>query len=223
MCERPLILVVLESHVQSNRGLPYCNADTRNAETINALHCMWPDGVGIGGPSGDGHVRFMGYRDDAPPGVEALTEILATTIMKQRESVTNIWAPAYEEGGHDQHNLVALACNSFEGTCNVHRYLTYTRAGGKSRGWADGRHQFYGRRDRPCGICDAPDHSEIHKPFAVEVFPRSADDIQRKLRAMSCYRSQMQMDPRLGCAEWFYGNDLREYVLPPASAGENRS
>lgn len=47
----------------------------------------------------------------------------------------------------------------------------------------------------------------------TEVQPRSGEDISRKLRALACYRSQLEMDPRLGCWPHFM-NDLREYVLP---------
>lgn len=46
----------------------------------------------------------------------------------------------------------------------------------------------------------------------TEVLPRSGDDIARKLRALACYSSQLQIDPRLGCWPHFVG-DLREYVL----------
>ncbi len=45
-----------------------------------------------------------------------------------------------------------------------------------------------------------------------EVQPRSGDDIARKLRALACYTSQLEMNPKLGCWPHFV-NDLREYAL----------
>jgi hypothetical protein len=46
----------------------------------------------------------------------------------------------------------------------------------------------------------------------MEVLPRSGEEIARKLRALACYTSQLQIYPRLGCWPHFVG-DQREYVL----------
>lgn len=46
----------------------------------------------------------------------------------------------------------------------------------------------------------------------VEVKPRTGDDIARKLKALACYKSQLQMIDRLGCWPHFM-NDLREYYV----------
>jgi LmbE family N-acetylglucosaminyl deacetylase len=44
-----------------------------------------------------------------------------------------VWAPAVEEGGHEQHNLVGEAAREvFE--ARVHPYLTYVRGSMRSRG-----------------------------------------------------------------------------------------
>jgi LmbE family N-acetylglucosaminyl deacetylase len=44
-----------------------------------------------------------------------------------------VWAPAYEEGGHEQHNLVAFAAEwAFKD--RVHPYLTYVRGSMRTRG-----------------------------------------------------------------------------------------
>lgn len=191
--ERPAVLVVYDSVIQTRRGVPGCDTFSRRYETADALQELLFDGKCVQ------HETFLGFEDDLTYTPEMISAAIATHVMQQLETVTDIWAPAFEEGGHEQHNIVAFACNAFEGTCNLHRYLTYTRAGGKSRvgNFADRR--------------------------AKEVLPPSGEAIARKLRALACFKSQMQLDPRLGTAEWFYGNDLREYVLPPAKAGETRS
>ena len=137
---------------------------------------------------GDGHLRFLGFRDDQSPQERSLTEYIRELL--NFDQVTDIWAPAYEEGGHEQHNLVARACDAFEGSCRVHRYLTYTRRHGKSR-------------------LEDPDY---RYPYRAEVLPRSGEDIARKHRALACFKSQMQLDPRIGCADWFM-IDMREYAL----------
>lgn len=192
--ERPAVLVVYDSRIQSNRGVLGCGSMTRREETKQA------HGELLEYASAP---LFLGFQDDLTYTPEMISAAIATHVMQQLETVTDIWAPAFEEGGHEQHNLVALACNAFEGTCNVHRYLTYTRAGGKSRP------QRIPNRTGPPGY------------NAVEVSPPSGEAIARKLRALACFKSQMQLDPRLGTAEWFYGNDLREYVLLPAKRGRD--
>jgi LmbE family N-acetylglucosaminyl deacetylase len=45
-----------------------------------------------------------------------------------------------------------------------------------------------------------------------EVTPEAGKHIARKLKALACYESQLEMDPRLACWPHFV-NDLREYVL----------
>lgn len=46
---------------------------------------------------------------------------------------------------------------------------------------------------------------------ANEVTPTDGGMIARKHRALACYMSQLDMDPRLGCWPWFMG-DLKEYI-----------
>jgi len=53
------------------------------------------------------------------------------------------------------------------------------------------------------------------------VLPKSGEEIARKHQALACFKSQMQLDERIGCWPWFMG-DLKEYVLPPANGGETR-
>lgn len=171
--ERPTVCVVFDSFVQPSRGVEYCDAETRRIETERALRVL------TGDPDIDGMevpLEFLGLSDAATHHAVALGKIL----MARFPDVRRVWAPAYENGGHDQHNVLADAAElAFPG--KVTHYLTYTRTGGKSRG-------------------------------GTEVLPRSGDDIARKLRAMACYTSQLQLDPRLGCWPHFM-RDLSEYVL----------
>ena len=166
MRERPTVCVVYDSYVQPSRGVPGCEAETRRIETERALREL------VGTPG----MHCLGFRDDRAETVGSI----AIALWERYGGVEHVWAPAYEQDGHDQHNLVAqAAAKVFPG--KVTHYLTYTRTGGKSRN-------------------------------GTEVLPRSGDDIARKLRALACYSSQLQMDPRLGCWPHFV-NDLREYVL----------
>jgi len=169
--ERPTVCVVFDSYVQPTRGIPGCDAETRRMETERAIRVLTgdPDIEEMEVPTG-----FLGLMDSVEHDPVTLAGILAAVYPLAE----HVWAPAFEEGGHDHHNLVALAAEkAFSG--KVTHYLSYTRTGGKSRS-------------------------------AKEVLPRSGDDIARKLRALACYSSQLQMDPRLGCWPHFV-NDLREY------------
>jgi LmbE family N-acetylglucosaminyl deacetylase len=181
MRERPLVLVVFDSFVQPLRGALGCDLMTRRRESLDAMVHLDPP-----------KIEWLGFRDGDPPVVNNLTNALVACIdgIDVNFPALEIWAPAYEEGGHEQHNLVARACDAFEGSCRVHRYLTYTRRHGKSR-------------------LEDPDY---RYPYRAEVLPRSGEDIARKHRALACFKSQMQLDPRIGCADWFM-NDLREYAL----------
>ena len=216
--ERPRVLIVFDSYIQVARGHAGCDAFTRRRESMAAL-------LELGAASWFPHssravpITFLGFRDDLPFRSAAIQN----AILPHLRDVTELWAPAYEEGGHEQHNAVALACMPFRGAgagacpecaggqiqrvmpdCPVckgsgqqymklHQYLTYTRGYGKSR------------MLRIAGV--TPDVRN-----AREVLPRSDDDIARKHRALACYRSQMDMTPGIGCWEWFMG-DLREYEV----------
>lgn len=178
MRERPTVCVVFDSYVQPSRGIPGCDARTRRGESIRAVRELTSDnGLPRLYPM---EPDFLGFRDDDKFSIDGLASL--TAVLHERfVNVEQVWAPAIEENGHDQHNMVGAAADAaFPG--KVTRYLTYTRkVDGKSRN-------------------------------GTEVLPRSGDDIARKLRALACYTSQLQMDDRLGCWPHFV-NDLREYVL----------
>ena len=129
---RPRVLTVFDSYIQVARGQPRCDAATRRDEDIEAitrrLKCT---------------VQFAGVRDDLQEAAarvavrEALSGFVgasmnlylsATTV----EPIEEVWLPAVEENGHDQHNMVGeIGLEVFAGA-KIHRYLSYTRTGGKS-------------------------------------------------------------------------------------------
>lgn len=169
--ERPLVMVVYDSFIQVTRGDPDCYWELRRIETLNGVHYMDPEVA----------VVFCGLRDDTVYTTTQVTDaILHALPTSNWETISHIWAPAYEEGGHDQHNLVSQACH---GLAN-HRYLTYTRGKGKSRTY-------------------------MHEGYCIpakRVDP-TPDMIARKLRALSCYTSQIA-NP--STQSWFT-RDIEEY------------
>lgn len=180
--EKPLVIVVFDSFIQVTRGATYCDWETRRQETINALLTLntdWPAASITAGESWPGFVKFCGFRDDAP----VPTWTIADTIQKILGDIIpeRIFAPAWEENGHEQHNQVATAATAmiqrWHWTKRVEqtRYLTYTRHNGKSR-------------------------SGMPVPATPEM-------IRRKHLAMACYKSQIE-NP--STREWFM-KDLEEY------------
>lgn len=175
--ERPHVCVVFDSYIQPARGLAGCDADTRRDESI----CAAAELLGFSTWTAAEWWRyqtFLGLRDDQ----HCEDAMLAAVLQKRFPDATEVWAPAWEKDGHGQHNCVALAAALAFGDAVKGRYLTYTRAFGKSR------------------------------MNSREVAPRSAEEIQRKLRALACFPSQMQPDPRQGTRDWFLG-DFREYMV----------
>jgi LmbE family N-acetylglucosaminyl deacetylase len=108
--ERPLVVIVFDSHVQEARGLRV-DWKQRRHETRKALDIL------------GGQVCYLGLSDADPGVTEAvIREALFKTLGRLSEPV---FAPASEEAGHAQHNMVAEA-TAFPG---VRRYLTYTARG----------------------------------------------------------------------------------------------
>lgn len=91
--------------------------------------------------------------------------------------IENVFAPAIEVEGHEQHNAVGLLAQDVFGDRVTH-YLTYAPRGVRSR-------------------------------YGVEVPPPTAHEIALKLRALSCYESQIT-NP--ATRPWFFELlDLREW------------
>lgn len=115
---KPHVVICLKSQVQEDRyGIL---AETRERETGRAL--WW-----LGCPSW----QQLLIRDDDPRAWERLQEDLEA--LDRRHAPERVWAPAIEEGGHDQHNLVGeVSLAVFED--RVSPYLTYVRGSLSSRG-----------------------------------------------------------------------------------------
>lgn len=160
--EKPLVVIVFDSVVQVIRGHKECDAVTRREESLRALE-------ELGTPRS--RVRFCGLGDHGKYSVGVISDVIKRTLGGEPEAV---WAPAHEKDGHEQHNLVADACDRWNPT----RYATYTTAG-KTR---------------------------TNKPVPIE----SGDWIKRKLRALACYNTQIDIEA-LGCRPHFM--ELDEYYL----------
>jgi LmbE family N-acetylglucosaminyl deacetylase len=109
---RPRVIVVLRSFLQERVGIRY---EEREAETTAALYVL-----------GCAYEQWS-YRDDDPdwPAIADRVERLANTYDR-------CFAPAVEDGGHEQHSRVGeIAMRAF-GVDRVTRYLTYRRGHGKS-------------------------------------------------------------------------------------------
>lgn len=113
--EKPTVLTVYDSYVQPQRGHARCDMMTRRNEDMAAVR-----GV-LGCP-----IQFAGLKDS-----ELISGAVMVALLKWKE-VSEVWLPAVEKNGHDQHNLVGeIGAQVFSGA-KIHRYLTYTRTGGKS-------------------------------------------------------------------------------------------
>lgn len=108
--EHPILVVVFDGHVQQKRGLPV-SWQERALETAIAadiLECS--------------RVVRLGFSDAGP--LPSPQEVL-DAIHSQVSDIDHWYLPAEEEGGHDQHNLVAQIVP----VRNCTRYLTYTTKG----------------------------------------------------------------------------------------------
>ncbi len=168
--EKCLVVVVFDGYVQGNRGLPV-TAEQRRKETDRACRILQAGPCYQRSPSlsPDYGADFLGFRDDAPPAVEEITDWLLSYGAEA------IYAPAWEPNGHPQHNLVACAC---DGLPVVERYMTYTPAG----------------------------KSISNRPVEI----KDGSWIALKHRALACYESQMNLDPKMGCWPHFM-RDIIEY------------
>lgn len=154
--EKPLVVVVFDSYVQTNRGLAGTWQE-RRAETEAAMEIL---GVGV---------QFLGFRDDDGT-------VTPDAIGKRLDYFhgTQEFLPAFERDGHYHHNTVALA------RTQATRYLTYTTAG------------------KSVSNCRVP----IEDPNWIEL----------KLKALSCYKSQFNLDPRMGCWPHFLRDQTEYYA-----------
>lgn len=117
--EKPTVITCLKSQVQQDRyGI---SAETREKETQEALRWLGePDWKQLTTLDSD-RLRMEG---------KLLDDLAILDMVHEPECV---WAPAYEENGHEQHNLVSRAADSIFGF-RVQPYLTYQRGSMRSRG-----------------------------------------------------------------------------------------
>jgi LmbE family N-acetylglucosaminyl deacetylase len=112
--ERPTVLTVYDSYIQVNRGHKQCDLVTRRNEDIAAVRDV------LGCP-----IQFAALND-----AELISGAVLVALSKWKPS--EVWLPAVEKDGHDQHNLIGyIGAEVFSGA-TIHRYLTYSRAKGKS-------------------------------------------------------------------------------------------
>jgi LmbE family N-acetylglucosaminyl deacetylase len=130
MIHHPLVLIVFDSYVQLSRGYFGCSRDARRMESLKAAGILEA-----------GFVEFCGLRDDVDYAAEGRTSDIDTAIMATVDyatdagnRITDVYAPLWEDYGHEQHNLVAAsAAFCFSSNVKIHRYTTYTRRGGRTR------------------------------------------------------------------------------------------
>lgn len=104
--ERPLVIIVTDSHIQPERGDIGCTAEIRRQETIEAMKIA-------GCP-----VVFLGIKD---------TELTKQNLIERLKHLnpTKVYAPAIQ-GGNGQHDLVGRVCEELFGD-RVKQYTTYTK------------------------------------------------------------------------------------------------
>ena len=113
--EEVTVAIVYDSFVQASRGVPGCDAAARRRESIAALAVLGID-----------RVHFLGLRDCDPIFDQARWEHALDEIIGDQQPEA-VFAPAWEQDGHPQHNFVgAVSVTAFR---NLTRYLTYTAIG----------------------------------------------------------------------------------------------
>lgn len=117
---KPDVHVCFRSQVQEDRGGP--TAAVRQTETSRAL--WW-----LGDPS------FRQWNvSDALPEAQAEEELrLALTVVVGGTQWDKVWVPAYEHGGHVQHNLVSRVATDILGLDRLVFYATYRRGHMRTR------------------------------------------------------------------------------------------
>lgn len=165
--ELPIVAIVFDGYVQHQRGFNVTAAQ-RRIESHWALAEL-----------GAAPPVFLGFPDTMQCNFNVEAQVRAE--LRQRfPKAEQVWCPAVEADGHDQHNLVARAATAAFGNKIVDRYLSYTRACGKS---------------------------VSARPVPVE----SGEWIRRKLRALSCYISQIDI-AELGCRPHFTRDQTEYYA-----------
>mgnify|MGYP003394797258 CR=1 FL=1 len=106
--EKPLVVIVLDSWIQPNRGEKGCDAETRWNETKKAMEIL-------GAP-----VIRLGIKD-----FELDYQFFGSFIMKSLSGFDTVYCPAIQEG-NPRHDIIARACQAvFGDKCKL--YSTYEK------------------------------------------------------------------------------------------------
>lgn len=114
---QPTVVICFKSQVQQDRGGP--TAKVREMETEGAL--WW-----LGGPP---YIQSTIFDTDPDPFDKLAGMMVRHDAVYGPERV---WAPAYEDGGHDQHNMIGELALEIFGD-KVQGYATYKRGHGRTR------------------------------------------------------------------------------------------
>lgn len=108
MREKPLVCIVTDAHIQTNRGEKGCDAETRWNETKRAMEVL---GVPV--------IR-LGVKD-----YELDYHVFGTFLQKSMSGFDTVYAPAIQEG-NPHHDLISRACQAvFGDKCKL--YSTYAK------------------------------------------------------------------------------------------------
>jgi len=123
-CCRTIVMIVFDSYIQPARGYSNCDAWTRRGESGRASEFIRVDGI-----------LRASLRDDVDytPREVAILDALDTPFMPRDKPITEVYAPLWEENGHEQHNLVSEAAYRCFPSTTIRHYTTYTRTGGRTR------------------------------------------------------------------------------------------
>jgi LmbE family N-acetylglucosaminyl deacetylase len=111
-----IVAIVFDSQVQVNAGNATCGRTERRLETLEALSIL-----GISSPL---LTAFLGFPDDRP----ILSWSFFADAVHKIGEFESVYAPAVEDGGHDQHNFVGRMADMFFPNRVTH-YMTYTNRG----------------------------------------------------------------------------------------------
>lgn len=113
---RPHVIVCLRSRVQERYGITATQRERETDAAMQLLGCNWEQW------------NIRDINADAQDLIQHLRRFDPGAVHRD----VHVFAPAIEEGGHHDHNLVGEVARYVFGPERVTHYLTYTRHGGKS-------------------------------------------------------------------------------------------
>jgi LmbE family N-acetylglucosaminyl deacetylase len=114
---KPRIVICYRSMIQAQYGVTAVEREDETNLVAQLFGCGWDQ---------------LLFPDDGDGDIHALTRWLEG-YSEFVEDPEIVFAPTYEEGGHEQHNIVSLAGRDVFGD-RVHFYYTYTRNGRSREG-----------------------------------------------------------------------------------------